>query len=130
MKTKVLTGLCEQFVIYDREMELPVGSVFIKNIDRQASKGEYGIFIGEEAARGKGLGGEAAQMMLRYGFEALGLNRIYLSVFADNAAAIASYRHAGFRGEGRLKQDFWADGRYHDIVLMAVLREEWLPDGK
>ena len=128
LNSHVFCGLCEQFIIYDRETGLPVGSVFIKNINREASKGEYGIFIGEETARGKGIGSEAAQMMLRYGFETIGLNRIYLSVFADNSAAIASYRRAGFYEEGRLRQDFRADGKYHDIVLMAALRQEWLKE--
>lgn len=125
LKNNVFCGLCAQFVIYVRETGLPVGSVFIKNIDRQVSKGEYGIFIGEESARGKGIGSEVAQMMLRYGFETLGLNRIYLSVFADNLAAIASYHKAGFYEEGRLRQDYRVDGKYHDIVLMAALRQEW-----
>lgn len=125
LKNHVFCGRCEQFVIYDRETGLPVGSVFIKNIDREASKGEYGIFIGEETFRGKGIGSEVAQMMLRYGFETIGLNRIYLSVFADNPTAIASYRRAGFCEEGMLRQDYRADGKYHDIVLMAALREEW-----
>ena len=125
MNNYVLKGKCAQFIILDKEKEEPVGSVFIKNIDRQAQKGEYGIFIGEENARGKGFGGEAAELMLRYGFENLGLNRIYLSVFAYNRSAIASYRHAGFEVEGTFREDFFADGRFEDIVWMAALKEEW-----
>lgn len=125
MENKVKKGLCEQFIICDRQISFPVGSVFIKNIDREARKGEYGIFIGEECARGKGMGSEAARLMVQYGFETLELNRIYLSVFATNKSAIASYQRAGFRQEGTLRQDFFAGGQFQDVVLMAMLREEW-----
>ena len=125
MRGYVLTGKCAQFIIVEKETQTPVGSVFIKNIDRSAQKGEYGIFIGEESARGKGLGSEAARLMLQYGFEALGLHRIYLSVFAYNQAAIQSYKRAGFRTEGVFRDDFLYDGRYEDIVWMAAIREEW-----
>lgn len=125
MRNNVLTGKCAQFIIVDKKMQMPVGSVFIKNIDRQAQKGEYGIFIGEESARGKGFGSEAARLMLQYGFGTMGLHRIYLSVFAYNQAAIHSYHRAGFETEGVFRDDFADYGHYEDIVWMAALKEEW-----
>ena len=125
MQTRVMTGQCHQFIIEDAQSGVPVGSVFIKNIDRESKKGEYGIFIGEEAARGKGIGSDAARLILSYGFEELELNRIYLSVFAENRIAIESYKRAGFKEEGLLREDYCADGKYDDIVLMAILRNEW-----
>lgn len=125
MRSYVTTGKCEQFIIVDKQAQVPVGSVFIKNIDRQTQKGEYGIFIGEESARGKGLGREAAHLMLQYGFETMGLHKIYLSVFAYNQAAIHSYQRAGFEIEGIFRDDFADNGRYEDVVWMAALKEEW-----
>jgi len=94
LHTQVMTGRCAQFIIVEKHGETPVGTAFIKNIDLHSRKGEYGIFIGEEEARGKGYGAEAARLVLAYGFEQLALNRICLSVFAGNQAAIASYRKA------------------------------------
>lgn len=125
MNHYVLTGQCAQFIIIDRSDNKPVGSVFIKHIDRQSLKGEYGIFIGEESARGKGLGSESAKLMLEYGFHTLQLNRIYLTVFAFNQAAIRSYQHAGFEIEGTMRDDFCWNGKFEDVVMMAALREEW-----
>lgn len=123
-QAQVVTGRCVQFVIYINADNVPVGSVFLKNIDPMNRRAEYGVFIGEAAARGKGYGSEAAHLILKYGFNSLGLNRIYLSVLSDNPAAIASYEKAGFRKEGLLRQDFFRQDRYLDVVLMAKLANE------
>lgn len=113
-----------QMIICDSVTDQPLGSVYIRDIDRVHHKGEYGIFIGEEAARGRGVGTEAAQLMIRYGFEKLGLHRIYLRVLADNERAIRSYEKAGFKKEGYLYQDVCINGEYVDIVWMAIVNEE------
>lgn len=121
---QVATGCCAQFVIYINESMKPIGSVFLKNIDTQSHKAEYGIFIGEDEARGRGYGSEAARLIIQYGFHLLNLNRIYLSVFSENHAAISSYEKVGFHQEGQLRQDFCRNGKYYDVVLMAMLAAE------
>ena len=42
----------------------------------------------------------------------------------DNAAAIALYEKFGFETEGVQRNAFKVDGRYHDLVMMAVLFAE------
>lgn len=119
----VETGKACQMMICDKETDEALGSVYIRDIDRTHHKGEYGIFIGEESARGRGIGTQAASLMIRYGFEDLGLHRIYLRVLAGNAQAIRSYEKAGFRQEGYLKDDVCIRGEYVDIVWMAIVKE-------
>ncbi len=122
--TQVVQGHCVQFIIYVNAGHYPVGSVFLKNFDTLSAKAEFGIFIGEDVARGMGYGSEAARLILEYGFMTLGLNRIYLSVLSNNMAAIRSYRNAGFKQEGLLRQDFRLDDEYVDVMLMAILASE------
>lgn len=124
IRTMVETGKVVQMIICDLGTDRPLGSVYIRDIDRQHSKAEYGIFIGEAAARGRGVGTATARLMLRYCFEEEGLHRIYLRVFADNAQAIRSYEKAGFVREGLLRDDVCIGGRYRDIVWMAVVVQE------
>jgi len=64
--------------------------------------------------------------MLKHGFENLNLNRIFLMVFADNARAIKAYESAGFTREGILRQGIYKNGHYQDLILMSVLRLEWM----
>lgn len=123
IRTMVETGRAVQMMICDPAMDRPLGSVYIRDIDRQHNKAEYGIFIGEASARGRGIGTAAAKLMLRYCFEEVGLHRIYLRVFSDNLRAIRSYEKAGFIREGLLRDDVCIDGEYRDIVWMAVVKE-------
>lgn len=57
---------------------------------------ELRIRIGVADARGRGLGTEAVEQLVRHGFGELGLERIWLQVFAHNARAIRAYEKAGF----------------------------------
>lgn len=121
IKTKIDTGLAVQMIICTGE-DTPIGSVYLRDIDGKNRKAEYGIFIGEEDALGKGYGTAAAKLMLQYGFEQLSLHKIFLRVLADNARAIASYEKAGFVREAYLKDEVFLDEKFYDIVLMATIR--------
>lgn len=123
IRTKVETGCVVQMIICDLATDTPLGSVYIRDIDRKHSKAEYGIFIGEETARGRGVGTAAAGLMLQYCFEEEQLHRIYLRVLADNLQAIRSYEKAGFVREGLLRDDVFLEGRYRDIIWMAAVQK-------
>lgn len=124
IKNMVETGRVVQMMICDMVDDRPFGSVYIRDIDRQHNKAEYGIFIGEESARGRGLGTAAAGLMLEYCFRQEKLHRVYLRVLASNARAIRSYEKAGFQREGLLREDVCIGGEYRDIVWMAAINPD------
>ncbi len=121
MKKHVDTGEVVQFMICVLETDQAIGCVNVQEIDRTHNKAEYGIFIGEDTLRGKGIGTAAAKLMLKYCFEEAGLHRIYLRALASNKRAIKSYEKAGFTLEGILKDDAFVNGAYQDIAWMAVI---------
>jgi len=86
---------------------------------------ELQIRIGDAADRGRGVGSEAVGLLLRFAFDDLNLQRVQLHVFADNAAAIRVYEKAGFVREGVLRQAAHIGGKYVDVVLMGILREDY-----
>ena len=108
---------------------LPVGNLGFFNIDWRCRAAEVGIFIGEKRFWSQGYGTEAMRLALKHGFETLNLNRIMLDVYETNPRAIRSYEKAGFVYEGRKRQGMFKDGRYFDILVMSVLREEWEASG-
>ena len=120
LRTKVASGEVVQFIICEKETDRPVGSVYFRDIDRENKKAEYGIFIGEEDAAGKGIGTETARQAVAYARDVLKLHKLMLRVFADNIGAVKSYEKAGFVREAYLKDEICQDGRYRDLLLMAV----------
>jgi len=122
--TMVETGKVVQMIIMESKTDTPVGSVYVRDIDHTHHKAEYGIFIGDESARGKGYGTAAAKLMIQYCFEELRLHKLMLRVYAENPQAIRSYEKAGFEKEAYLRDDVCIDGKYKDIVLMAILNKE------
>lgn len=120
VETMIKTGKVVQFIICTRE-DKPIGSVYLRDIDKQHQKAEYGIFIGEENAVGCGYGTQAAKLMLNYGFEELKLHKIMLRLLAENERAKRSYEKAGFVQEAYLQDEVFLDGMFRDVILMACV---------
>lgn len=118
LNTKVASGQVVQFIIRLKKSNEAIGSVYFRDIDYQKKEAEYGIFIGEDAQRGKGYGSEAAKLALEYAFLKLKLNSVFLRVFADNPAAIHSYQSAGFVETEYQKNAVEQDGVYRDLIFM------------
>lgn len=123
---QVETGRCSQFIIEENwPCGRALGTVFIKNIDQNNQKGEFGIFIGEDWGRGKGYASLASALILDHAFRELKLNRVYLTVFCDNLPAIKAYEKVGFVREGLLRQDILRCDKYVDIVYMGITADMW-----
>jgi len=75
---------------------------------------------------GRGYATEAANAMLRFGFEALDLHRVWSYHVAENERSAAVLRRLGFTQEGRLRENDWQRGAWHDTVVHGLLRSEWL----
>jgi RimJ/RimL family protein N-acetyltransferase len=102
-----------------------IGATGLNQIDTRNSHCQFGIFIGDKGEWGKGYGTEATRLITGFAFATLNLNRVWLHVTAENAAGIRAYEKVGYRREGVLRQALYKEGRYHDLVTMAILREEW-----
>lgn len=123
VRTMIDTGKVIQFIICTKD-ERPIGSVYLRDIDRIHHKAEYGIFIGERDALKKGYGTQAAKLIITYAFEKLKLHKLMLRVLAENEQAKRSYEKAGFIQEAYLKDEVFLEGQYKDVIYMAVIHEE------
>lgn len=102
-----------------------IGQCALFNADETAHTCELGITIGDKAYWGQGYGRESVRLLLKYAFRHHNYHKVWLRVHAGNERALRAYVACGFREEGRLRAHVWSDGRYDDLVLMGVLREEW-----
>lgn len=85
-----------------------------------------GLGIGETEYWNKGYGTDVMNILLRFAFLEVNLQRVTLSVFEYNPRAIRSYEKAGFRHEGRVRKVLNKEGKLWDVLLMGILREEWI----
>lgn len=102
-----------------------IGNSSFFDFDWVARSAEVGIMIGEKSIWNRGYGTEVMTLLLRHGFRTLNLNRVYLRVYAENKRAIRTYEKVGFLHEGSLRQAVYKNGKYSDVLIMSVLREEW-----
>jgi RimJ/RimL family protein N-acetyltransferase len=103
-----------------------IGNVGLHNINRVTRSAMLGIALGDLDMASRGLGTEAIRLMLDYGFGTLNLHRIELFVHDFNERAIRAYKKIGFVEEGRKREALYMDGKYHDELLLAVLKDEWV----
>jgi len=87
--------------------------------DRRAEIG-YGL---ARAYWGQGYASEAAGVLLRFGFERLGLTRIEALCAVDNERSLRTLERIGMRREGRLAQYRWKKGGPRDHYLYAITRD-------
>ena len=84
---------------------------------KEAGTAWIGIIIGEEIARGKGIG-QVALQYLEEEIRKQGLRRIELGVFEFNASAIKLYQKAGYKEIGRIPDfTYWQDKMWQDIRM-------------
>lgn len=102
-----------------------MGNTSFMNINRREGSAEIGIFIGEKHFWDQGYDSEAVRRMVMHGFNDLNLHRIYLNVFETNPRAVRAYERVGFQHEGRLREAHYLKGRYIDVLLMSILKNEW-----
>ncbi|HEV7217114.1 MAG TPA: GNAT family protein [Chloroflexota bacterium] len=74
---------------------------------------------------GQGLMPEAVRAVLAFGFETLRLNRIEARCEVENAASERVMQKVGMQLEGVLRQHAQVLGRYRDLKLYSILRDEW-----
>lgn len=109
------------FAIYEQATWRPVGTTSLFHVNYRNGSADFGIFIGEADARGKGYGTGTTRLMLDYAFTALGFLNVGLTVAEWNIAGQRAYTRAGFKEYGRRRSCRWMSGRWWDDVHMDAL---------
>ncbi|QIB27311.1 GNAT family N-acetyltransferase [Caloranaerobacter azorensis] len=118
------------FSIETLDEGLYIGGCGVNRLDLKNGVAVVGIFIGHKDYRGKGYGTDAMNVLLDFIFNQINVNKVQLNVFAFNERAIKSYKKCGFVEEGRLRQVIFRNGKYRDVIVMGILREEYFNNRK
>lgn len=112
-----------QFAIETLDGHDFIGRCGFISVDWKNRLAELGILIGEKSVRGKGYGADAVETLCRFGFEEMGLHKITARVFDFNTAALRCYEKCGFVREGVLRQEYFREGKFHDVIALGKLAE-------
>ncbi len=113
------TGLILRLGIFERSGGSLVGNIDLYNIDRLRKDACLGYWISSDRA-GLGYATEAASAVLAYGFETLGLEKIYAEVAVGNASSARVLEKLGFALEGTVRKDYLARGVFFDHWLYTL----------
>ncbi|GIN84832.1 spermidine N1-acetyltransferase [Heyndrickxia sporothermodurans] len=102
-----------------------LGLVEIVEIDYIHRRAEFQIII-DPKQQGKGYATIATKLAMNYAFSVLNMRKLYLIVDKTNEKAIHIYKKVGFKVEGKLKDEFFVDGDYHDALRMCIFQDEFL----
>jgi RimJ/RimL family protein N-acetyltransferase len=113
------------FVMCRLDDSQPIGTISLFRVDEVNGSAGVGISIGEKSLWGQGYGTDAMNALVDFGFGQLRLERIWLEVYDFNARARRSYEKSAFVLEGIQRHANYRLGKFHDVLLMAILREDW-----
>ena len=126
-------GTAVRFAIERREAQGLIGSVELRDVEREHSMAELSFWIATPWW-GHGYAAEAAHETIRYGFRILELNRIYGHHMIRNTAGGSVLRQLGMKREGVLRQRVRKWGVFEDVALYSILRGDAAatrePDGE
>ncbi|UCC20853.1 MAG: GNAT family N-acetyltransferase [Promethearchaeota archaeon] len=112
------------FTIYHKEDRCPIGSMGLFRINWVNRNAFIMGIIGEPEYWGKGIIGEAAELLINYGFTELNLHKIYAGVFDPNKRSLRAAEKLGFKQEAHFKEDLFVDGVYVDMHQFALFKKD------
>ena len=117
------TGRDATFAITLREADELVGCIGM-GIKPRFQHAEIGYWISVPYWN-QGYATEAARAILQFGFETLGLHRIYATILVGNEASGRVQEKVGMKYEGRFREHYCRWGEWRDADFRAILASEW-----
>ena len=111
------------FAITKKESRQLIGLINL-NLSAPFKRGELAYWIGKQYW-GKGYGTEATKALLEYGFNHLGLNKVFAASFTSNPGSWRVMEKVGLKYEGTLKQHVARFGQFYDLAYYGLLKEEF-----
>lgn len=102
-----------------------IGSAGFHHISYEDHSATYRIGIFDVNYHAKGIGTEATNLLLEYGFKTMKWHRIDLKVLEYNHRGIRCYEKCGFKRDGVLRENAYIEGKYYSDIIMSILDYEY-----
>lgn len=115
-----------RFTIVSKENDTPLGMITLTGVDWQSRSAEHGIKLQASCPKEKGIATDAVMTLMGYAFLEMGLHRIESTRISYNKASEKLYKKCGWIDEGVKREAVYRGGTYHDLIVMSVLKEDYL----
>lgn len=113
------------FTVMDARDDRYLGQVGLHQIFWRSRVARAAAIIAHKSEHGRGYGSAAIAALLDVAFHELELHKVWLMVFRTNERSLRTWRRLGFLDEGVLRDEYFHDGAWHDMVRLGMLRHEW-----
>lgn len=113
------------FAIVEKDTNKAIGNCGLIEVSDVHRHAKFGIFIGEKTYWNQGIGAEATNLTLDYGFNIMNLRNITLEVVSFNQRAVHCYENVGFKYAGKMRDYIYMAGKYHDVLIYDILASEF-----
>ena len=117
-------GMFYDWAIVLKDENKMIGTCGFTRFNLPHNSAEIGYVI-NPLYRGRGIALESARIVMRFGFEELGLNRIEARYMVGNDASRRVMEKLGMTFEGISRSEIFVDGTYRDVGRYAVLKDEF-----
>ena len=118
-------GQTSEWAVMEKADGRIIGSIGVVDYQEQHRSCEIGYALGREYW-GQGIVAEALERVLRYLFEECDMNRIHAVCCEENLASARVLEKCGFACEGLQRQSVRMKGRFWNMRMYGLLREEWM----
>ena len=113
-------------IIYHKTDKKPIGTVGLEDINWLNRNANLFFIIGYPEYWGNNIAAEAAELVIRYGFEELNLHKLYCGAFDPNKSSLRVIEKLGFLKEGISFHDQYVDGAYVESHEFYLLKDDWM----
>ena len=105
-----------------------VGLVIISAIDFKNSTANISVKLSDDCPKRKGIGSKAVKLIQKYCFYELNLNCLTANILEYNIASQKTFEKCGFSKDAVLRKRIFKNGRYLDLYVYSILRDEYNGD--
>jgi len=110
------------FAIVELKTQRLLGACGLCYIDWVNRTADFSIYLGaDDLYVDDCWAPDAAHTLIRYGFEELGLHRLWSEIYAFDRVKAAFFEKSGWLLDGRHRQTHWAEGAWHDSLYFSLL---------
>jgi RimJ/RimL family protein N-acetyltransferase len=116
------------FIIVDLATNEAIGAAGILYINNVLRSGDFSFYIGKENVYidQEGIALDAAQTLIRYGFDTLNLHKIWMELYEYDQKKMDFFtKELDFKVDGKLRDNCFDGGKYYDSYMLSLLEDEY-----